>query len=65
VGDVTGVLVERGTPDELAEAMREVDWERFSPEAARANAERFSPASFRERFRAEVMTAVSVLPSGP
>jgi glycosyltransferase involved in cell wall biosynthesis len=47
----TGVLVEGGTAEELAEAMREVDFTRFDPAAARANAERFAADRFRERLR--------------
>lgn len=57
VDGVTGVLVPRGVADELAEAMREVDWERFGREATVENARRFSVASFMERFTAVVRAA--------
>jgi glycosyltransferase involved in cell wall biosynthesis len=50
----TGVLVPPGDEDALAEAMREVDFAAFAPEAAVANAARFSAARFRARLRAEV-----------
>src|SRR5206468_2539760 len=46
----TGVLVPPGDVDALARALGETDWEAFDPAAARANAERFSSASFRRRF---------------
>jgi glycosyltransferase involved in cell wall biosynthesis len=46
----TGVLVENGTAAEFAEAMREVDFNRFDPAAARASAERFAPQRFRARL---------------
>jgi glycosyltransferase involved in cell wall biosynthesis len=50
----TGVLVEGGRAEDFAEAMREVDFDRFDPAAARANAERFSAARFREQLAAIV-----------
>ena len=50
----TGVLVPPDDVDALAEAMHQVDFERFAPEAAVRSAERFSAARFRERLRAEV-----------
>lgn len=46
----TGVLVDGGSVEEFAEAMGEVDFTRFAPAAARANAERFAAARFRERL---------------
>jgi len=48
---VTGELVE---PEDLAEAMREVDFTRYDPRAARQSAVRFSPAGFRMVLRSEV-----------
>lgn len=57
VGDATGILLERGDADEFAEVLREVDFDRFDPHAIEAHAARFSPARFRERFRAEVERA--------
>lgn len=50
----TGVLVSPGSVDSLAEAMRETDFEAFSPSRIRAHAARFSTEMFRERLRAEV-----------
>ena len=55
----TGVLVERGDVDELAEVMRDVDFERFSADDMVRNAERFSRERFQEQFRAEVARAAS------
>jgi glycosyltransferase involved in cell wall biosynthesis len=49
----TGVLVEPGV-DALAEAMRHVDFDGFSPERIRRHAQSFSRAVFIERFSAEV-----------
>lgn len=51
VPGVTGELVE---PDELAAAMRELDFGRYSPEACRSSAVRFSPAGFQVALRSEV-----------
>jgi glycosyltransferase involved in cell wall biosynthesis len=50
----TGVLVERGSVDELAEALREVDFSRFSSERIEQNAERFSRRRFETQLRGEV-----------
>jgi glycosyltransferase involved in cell wall biosynthesis len=58
VSGETGVLVETGTPKEFAEAMREVDFTRFDPRAARTNAERFAAERFRARLRKIVDAAV-------
>jgi glycosyltransferase involved in cell wall biosynthesis len=54
----TGVLVDEPSVDELASAMSDVDFARFSPTRIRANAERFSRARFARRFIAEVGRAV-------
>jgi glycosyltransferase involved in cell wall biosynthesis len=54
----TGVLVPDAQVDSLAEALRETDFTRFSPEACRRNAERFSAAEFRRRMR-EVVERVA------
>jgi glycosyltransferase involved in cell wall biosynthesis len=51
VPGVTGELVE---PEQLAEAMREIDFTRFDPRAARQSAVRFSPDGFRMVLRSEV-----------
>jgi glycosyltransferase involved in cell wall biosynthesis len=56
----TGVLVPAQDADAFAEAFRETDFTAFSQDRITANAERFSTASFRERFRAEV-DAISAL----
>jgi glycosyltransferase involved in cell wall biosynthesis len=50
----TGVLVSEATAEGFAEAMRDVDFDRFDPVAIRRNAERFSIQAFRDRFLAEV-----------
>ncbi len=50
----TGVLVDPTTPDALAEALSEVDFDRFDPTEAVENASRFSTKVFRERLVAEV-----------
>jgi glycosyltransferase involved in cell wall biosynthesis len=50
IDGVTGVHVPPGDPRALAEAMRSVDFDRFSPKSIRANAQRFSVECFRERF---------------
>lgn len=52
----TGELVDVGS---LAEAMREVSFDRFDPAAARANAARFSPDVFRAAMRAATADAVA------
>jgi glycosyltransferase involved in cell wall biosynthesis len=54
---VTGTLVSGGSPEDFAEAMREVDFARFDPLAARANAERFSAGRFRDRLLGAVRDA--------
>jgi glycosyltransferase involved in cell wall biosynthesis len=59
VAGETGVLVPEGDTEALAEALRETDFSRFDPARARANAERFSPAAFQERLRAEVDQALA------
>ncbi len=50
VDGVTGVHVEPGSIEALAEALREVDFDRFDPAVIRAHAERFSTESFRRRL---------------
>ena len=56
VPGVTGVLVGR---EGLAEAMRDVDFAAFDPEAARSNAVRFGPQGFQVALRAEVERLVA------
>jgi glycosyltransferase involved in cell wall biosynthesis len=50
----TGVLVPPGDVDALAEAMRDVPFERFEAGRAVANAARFSTAEFQRRLKEEV-----------
>jgi len=50
----TGVRVPPGEVDAFAEALREVDFERFDPERIRANADRFSTSEFQRLIRSEV-----------
>jgi glycosyltransferase involved in cell wall biosynthesis len=50
----TGVLVPQDDVNALAEAIRYTDFDRFSPAAARSNAERFSVNRFRAQLHAEV-----------
>ena len=56
----TGVLV-GPQPDELAAAMRGVDFERFEPERTRAWAMQFSTERFKERLVAEVSASSTVV----
>ncbi|HEX5146626.1 MAG TPA: glycosyltransferase [Conexibacter sp.] len=51
---VTGVHVEPDSVEALAQALRDVDYDRFDPARVRANAERFSVAEFRRKLVAEV-----------
>ncbi len=55
----TGVLVDDAGSSELAEAMREVDFDRFDPATARRNAEQYAPEVFRARLRELVEEAVA------
>ncbi|HXE46232.1 MAG TPA: glycosyltransferase [Conexibacter sp.] len=57
IDGVTGVHVEPGSVDALAEALREVDFDRFDSAAIRAHAERFSTAAFQRRLIEEVQAA--------
>jgi glycosyltransferase involved in cell wall biosynthesis len=61
----TGLLVQPGDVDALAEALRDADFDGFSPTRIRAHAAQFSTESFQKRFRAEVdqLTAHSSKPS--
>jgi hypothetical protein len=49
--------MERGDADELAQVMRDVDFDRFRPDDIARNAARFSRERFQEQFRAEVARA--------
>ena len=55
VDGITGVLVD--DDDGLAEALRDVDFDRFLPSHCRLNASRFAPEFFQERLRREVERA--------
>jgi glycosyltransferase involved in cell wall biosynthesis len=59
VPDATGLFFEEQTGESLAEAVRRFErWERdFDPAAALANAQRFAPERFDERFLAAVAQA--------
>jgi glycosyltransferase involved in cell wall biosynthesis len=50
----TGVLFTPGSVDELAEALRETDWERFDSASLKDCAQRFSWRQFRRRFTSEL-----------
>jgi glycosyltransferase involved in cell wall biosynthesis len=54
VNGTTGILLSADDSDSFAEVLREVDFTRFSSVAISAHAQRFSTASFRARFLAEV-----------
>ncbi|MBA2525294.1 MAG: glycosyltransferase [Pyrinomonadaceae bacterium] len=55
----TGVLVPPDDAGALAEAIRELDLDRFSPEDVREQARRFSVDAFKERLMAELARAQS------
>lgn len=53
----TGLLVDPDDPAALVEALTETDFTRFDPDAAVANAQRFSVAAFGAGIRAQVARA--------
>jgi glycosyltransferase involved in cell wall biosynthesis len=55
----TGILLPPGDPDALAAALRDTDFDRFSPAVARRQADRFSTAEFKRRLRAEIARVVA------
>ena len=57
VEGVTGAFVDGADPRDFAEAMSEVDFRAFAPEAARQNAERFDVRVFRAALRDAVARA--------
>jgi glycosyltransferase involved in cell wall biosynthesis len=66
----TGILVPPGDVDALAQVMRDVDFDAFSPELVAARAQRFSPESFRRALMSEVERLIhlgprDVLDAGP
>ena len=50
----TGILLERGDVDEFAEVLREVDFDRFDPQALQRHAAGFSTTRFKREFSDEV-----------
>jgi glycosyltransferase involved in cell wall biosynthesis len=54
IDGVTGVLYPAGDFDALAQAMRDVDFDRFNQRTIREHALRFRPEAFRSRLIAEV-----------
>jgi glycosyltransferase involved in cell wall biosynthesis len=57
----TGVLVPEDNVDAMAEALLYTDFDRFSSDVIRQNAERFSVDAFKARLRAEVDAEVGVV----
>lgn len=55
----TGVLLGTGSVEELTDVMRSVDFATFDPDAAVAQAQRFSVAAFQERFVSIVRDAAA------
>jgi glycosyltransferase involved in cell wall biosynthesis len=55
----TGVHFKPGQVDELAEAMRDTDFDRFDPDKIVGNARRFSTRRFQKRLRRAVDVAVA------
>jgi ribosomal protein S12 methylthiotransferase accessory factor YcaO len=62
---VTGTLVDGGDPPAFAEAMRSIDFRGFSPQAARANAERFDVPVFAAALSEAVARAQAGAEGGP
>jgi len=60
VDGVTGVFFGTQTAEAIAEGVRRLEGGSFSPEACRANAERFSVPRFRAEFRAWVESTAPV-----
>ena len=54
VSGKTGVLVPPGDVDALTDALRNMDFQAFSPQSIREHAEGFSREAFEARFVAEV-----------
>ena len=64
VDGVTGTFFHEQTPEALAEAVRSFRPDDFSPEAARANAERFGIPAFKRDFRQLVDSALAAHRAG-
>jgi glycosyltransferase involved in cell wall biosynthesis len=54
VDGITGVLVPTATPDDFAQALRDTDFDAFSPQLIRTHAAQFSVEDFKRRFPREV-----------
>jgi glycosyltransferase involved in cell wall biosynthesis len=65
VNGVTGALVDGEDAAALAAPLYDLDFDSFDPRAIRANAERFSAASFRQRFKALVDRYAGERPATP
>jgi glycosyltransferase involved in cell wall biosynthesis len=59
----SGVLFAPGSVDELAEALRETDWERFDSALMKASAQQFSSRQFRRRLTSELARILDHQPS--
>jgi glycosyltransferase involved in cell wall biosynthesis len=60
----TGVLITPGNVGALAEAMAQVDFDRFSPERLRIHAQQFAPPFFAHRFADAVQELTGVRAPG-
>jgi len=58
IDGVTGVLVPAADADAFAQALRDTDFDAFSPPRIRAHAAQFSTAAFQRRFREQVRRLV-------
>jgi glycosyltransferase involved in cell wall biosynthesis len=64
VPGVTGVLVPPGDVDAMAEAMRDVDFDAFSPERTKRVAQRFSVERFQHQMMGLVADAMANMAAG-
>lgn len=62
VNGATGVLMPTGTVDEIAEAIRETDFDRFDPCRISAHAESFSVERFQHQLRGIIAHATGQIP---
>jgi glycosyltransferase involved in cell wall biosynthesis len=58
----TGLLVDPGSAEAFVRALAETEFARFDPELIRRHAQGFSEAVFKQRLRAEVESAMGLLP---
>jgi glycosyltransferase involved in cell wall biosynthesis len=56
---LTGVLVDPGSVESLADALQATDFDAFDPGVMRASAQRFSTLEFRKRFPAAVAITIT------